>query len=175
MGGELEKKTLEENKNLNELLKTEKSKKNKNRNKKEANDGLNINEQKENIELYLDENNMRRANSFITNNKKINKKQQLEEIKENLEKEYEKIKNSNKNINIKNSINIIEAIFEDKKYENDLDKIKIKLLENNDIFIGLLDIDNILPKKGILLTHNGDYYNGEFSEGKKMAKEVSNI
>ena len=40
MGGELEKKTLEENKNLNELLKTEKSKKNKNRNKKEANDGL---------------------------------------------------------------------------------------------------------------------------------------
>ena len=131
---------------------------------------LNINEQKENIELYLDENNMRRANSFITNNKKINKKQQLDEIKENLEKEYEKIKNSNKNINIKNSINIIEAIFEDKKYENDLDKIKIKLLENNDIFIGLLDIDNILPKKGILLTHNGDYYNGEFSEGKKNGK-----
>ena len=40
MGGELEKKTLEENHNLNELLKTEKSKKNKGKNKKEANDNL---------------------------------------------------------------------------------------------------------------------------------------
>ena len=40
MGGELEKKSLEENKNLNELLKSEKNKKSKNKNKKEANDTL---------------------------------------------------------------------------------------------------------------------------------------
>ena len=40
MGGEFEKKTLEENKNLNELLKSEKNKKGKNRNKKEANGAL---------------------------------------------------------------------------------------------------------------------------------------
>ena len=40
MGGELEKKTLEENSNLNELLKSEKNKKGKNKNKKEANDSL---------------------------------------------------------------------------------------------------------------------------------------
>ena len=40
MGGELEKKTLEENNNLNELLKTEKSKKSKNKQKKEATDSL---------------------------------------------------------------------------------------------------------------------------------------
>ena len=40
MGGELEKKTLEENNNLNELLKSDKNKKSKNKNKKEANDSL---------------------------------------------------------------------------------------------------------------------------------------
>ena len=40
MGGELEKKTLEENNNLNELLKSDKNKKSKNKNKKEANDSI---------------------------------------------------------------------------------------------------------------------------------------
>lgn len=35
-----------------------------------------------------------------------------------------------------------------------------------------MDDNNKYPLKGILLSHNGDYYNGEFSEGKKMEMVV---
>ena len=131
-----------------------------------------INDQKENIELNLNENNnnIRRANSFITNNKVLIKKRKIEEKRTLLENELNNIIKSNKNINIKPSIDIIKEIFEDKKYENDLENLKIKLLEKDDIFIGIMDNNNKFPLKGILYTHNGDYYNGEFSEGKKNGK-----
>ena len=128
---------------------------------------INLNEQKENLELNTDEVNIRRANSFITNNKAMNKKRHIDEKKNSLEDELNKLIKSNRNIKIENSDNIIKNIFEDKNYENDIDEIKIKLFENNDIFIGIMDSDNIYPKKGVLYTHNGDYYNGEFSKGKK--------
>ena len=137
-----------------------------NKNRKSEID-LNINEQKENIELNLNENNIRRANSFITNNKVLNKKRQIEEKKTILEQDLNKILNTNTNININPSLNIVKEILEDKKYENDIDNIVIKLFDNNDIFIGIMDKNNTFPKKGILYTHNGDYYNGELSEGKK--------
>ena len=128
---------------------------------------INLNEQKENIELNVNENNIRRANSFITNNKVLIKKRKLEEKRNTLENELNMLIKSNKNINIKPSIDIIKEIFEDKKYENDLENIKIKLLEKNDLFMGIMDNNDIYPKRGILYTHNGDYYNGEFSDGKK--------
>ena len=128
---------------------------------------ININEQKENIELNTNENSIRRANSFITNNKALIKKRKLEEKRNELENELNMLIQSNKKINVKPSMDIIKEILEDKKYENDLEYIKIKLLEKNDLFIGIMDNNNTLPKKGILLTQNGDYYNGEFSEGKK--------
>ena len=137
-----------------------------NKNRKSEID-LNINEQKENIVLNLNENNIRRANSFITNNKVLNKKRQIEEKKTILEQDLNKILNTNTNININPSLNIVKEILEDKKYENDIDNIVIKLFDNNDIFIGIMDKNNTFPKKGILYTHNGDYYNGELSEGKK--------
>ena len=110
---------------------------------------------------------MRRVHSFITNNKILNKKRKLEEKRNTLEKELNKLIKSNQNKNIKSSTDIIKELFEDKNYENEIDNIKIKLLEKNDIFIGIMDKNNIFPKKGILYTHNGDYYNGEFSEGKR--------
>ena len=128
---------------------------------------LDSNNPNENNELNLNENNMRRAHSFITNNKILNKKRKLEEKRNTLEKELNKLIKSNQNKNIKSSTDIIKELFEDKNYENDIDNIKIKLLEKNDIFIGIMDKNNIFPKKGILYTHNGDYYNGEFSEGKR--------
>ena len=128
---------------------------------------INLNEQKENIELNLNEGNIRRANSFITNNKAVNKKRHIDERKNLLEDELNKLIKSNKNTKIENSNNILKNLFEDKAYENDIDKIRIKLFPNNDIFIGIMENDNINPKKGILYTHNGDYYKGEFSEGKK--------
>ena len=121
----------------------------------------------ENAELHSNEYNIRKSNSFITNNKILDKKRKLEEKKNNLEKELNKLIKSNPNLNINPSMNLIKEIFEDKKYENDIDNIKIKLLEKNDIFIGIMENNNIFPKKGILYTHNGDYYNGEFSQGKR--------
>ena len=137
-----------------------------NKNRKSEID-LYVNEQKENIELNVNENNIRRANSFITNNKLLKKKRQIDEKRNLLENELNSILNTNKKLTIKPSLNIIKDILEDKKYENDIEKIKLKILQNNDIFIGIMNEDNIFPKKGILYTHNGDYYNGEFSEGEK--------
>jgi len=139
--------------------------------KKNKKNEINLNnDQKENTELILNENNIRRANSFITNNKVLIKKRKIEEKKALLENELNNLIKMNKNINIKHSIDIIKEIFEDKKYENDVENIKIKILEKNDLFIGIMDNNNKFPLKGFLFTHNGDFYNGEFSEGKKNGK-----
>ena len=151
---------LKKNKNSNIIF----SSKHFNKNRKSD---INLNEQKEKEELNIDEVNIRRANSFITNNKAMNKKRQIDEKRNILEDELNKIIKNNKNVKIENSKNVIKNLFEDKNYENDIDKIKINLFENNDIFIGIMDNDNIFPLKGVLYAHNGDYYNGEFSEGKK--------
>ena len=47
------------------------------------------------------------------------------------------------------------------------EKIKIKFFQNNEFFIGILDPEEKNPKKGILVSSNGDYYDGEFVNGKK--------
>ena len=57
--------------------------------------------------------------------------------------------------------------FKNPKYKLDYDKAKIKFLQNNDFFIGILDQDEKNPLKGILLSNNGDYYDGEFVNGKR--------
>ena len=95
-----------------------------------------------------------------------------EDIIESLKKELIIIINeiktkNNNNINEKKYQEILEEILKDKKYEDNLEKIKIKYFDNNDFFIGIMDIDNKYPLKGILLSHHGDYYNGSFKEGKK--------
>ena len=56
--------------------------------------------------------------------------------------------------------------FKNQKYKTELDKTKIKFFQN-DFFIGILDQDEKYPLKGILLSNNGDYYDGEFSNGKR--------
>ena len=147
-----------------------------------SNKHFNKNEQKENIELNNNNinNNIRRANSFITNTKKLitpnisnlstNKKiNTIKEIKTSLENELNNILKENKTLNEQKSHEMLSEIFKDKKYLNEYDNIQIKLFENNDLFIGILEnINNtIFPKKGIMLTHNGDYYNGEYIKGKK--------
>ena len=151
---------LKKNKNSNIIF----SSKHFNKNRKSD---INLNEQKEKEELNIDEVNIRRANSFITNNKAMNKKRQIDEKRNILEDELNKIIKNNKNVKIENSKNVIKNLFEDKNYENDIDKIKINLFENNDIFIGIMDNDNIFPLKGVLYTHNGDYYNGEKEWSRK--------
>ena len=55
------------------------------------------------------------------------------------------------------------------------DKIKIKFLTNNDFFIGIFEENDYIketPKKGILYTVNGDYYEGEFVNGKKEGNGI---
>ena len=50
------------------------------------------------------------------------------------------------------------------------DFISVKFLINNDLFIGLFEPEIKNPKKGLLLSSNGDYYEGEFLNGKKEGK-----
>ena len=57
--------------------------------------------------------------------------------------------------------------FKNPKYKLDYDKTKIKLFPNNDFFIGIFDQDEKFPQKGIFLSNNGDYYDGEFVNGKR--------
>ena len=57
--------------------------------------------------------------------------------------------------------------FKSPKYKTDLEKAKIKIFQNNDFFIGILDQEGKFPLKGILISSNGDYYDGEFVNGKK--------
>jgi len=117
------------------------------------------------------EGNLRRAHSFITStnsNKNIEHKAK-ENIIKNLHNKLNKILLSH---NIKdNELKYKEAldnIVKDKNY--DIEKINIKFFDNNDFFIGLLDQQNKFPLKGILIANNGDYYDGEFLDGKKNGK-----
>ena len=95
------------------------------------------------------------------------------------------IANTNTNNNIhnltNNSVNIINSLnklrkkeeeafqnyFKNPKYKIDQEKTKIKFFQNNHFFIGILDPEEKFPIKGILVSSNGDYYDGEFVNGKK--------
>jgi len=163
--------------------------------------------------ILLNETNMRRANSFITNNNILNysnninvsnsqninasisksqneafsnqltntnansgSKQSKEEIKQSLENNLysliKRLKFQNININEKKYQEMLEEILNDQNYEKILEKVTIKYFDNKDFFIGIMDNNNKYPLKGVLLYHNGDYYNGEFSEGRKNGNGV---
>ena len=179
---------------------------NKNRIKIEMSYNTNTNMPKDNIEISLNEKNIRRANSFITNNNILNStnnnnnsqnmsinksqneafsnqltnincktmpKKTKEEITQSLQNNLNsiikriKLKKNIDNLSKNKYQEMLEKIMSDPNYENVLEKITIKIFDNNDFFIGLMDDNNKYPLKGVLLSHNGDYYNGEFSEGKK--------
>ena len=107
-------------------------------------------------------------NILLTKNEMINK----------LKKEYESLSFKDKllenkiiyddffEISIENSI--ISEIITNKDFNPNL--FSIKFIENDSIFLGLFEKDLITPKKGILLTVNGEYYEGEFMNGKKDGK-----
>ena len=65
---------------------------------------------------------------------------------------------------------ISEVILDNINNNNSLNCITIKFTEKNDLFLGLFESDLITPKKGIILTINGEYYEGEFMNGKKDGK-----
>lgn len=64
---------------------------------------------------------------------------------------------------IKNSVNC--SLFNDLLCE-----VQILLLQNGDFYIGILSPENNLPQKGILLSIEGNYYEGMFLDGKKDGK-----
>ena len=70
---------------------------------------------------------------------------------------------------LENSL-ISEVIIDTINKINDINYISVKFSEKNDLFLGLFENDLMTPKKGILLTINGEYYEGEFKKGKKDGK-----
>ena len=80
--------------------------------------------------------------------------------------------NMSKSISLSNKIRkrqeeAFNNYFKNQKNKIDWDKVKIKFLQNNEFFIGILEAEEKYPKKGILIASNGDYYDGEFVNGKK--------
>ena len=71
------------------------------------------------------------------------------------------------NKNRKKLEDAFQNYFKNQKYKMELDKTKIKFFPNSDFFIGILDQDEKFPLKGILVSINGEYYDGEFVNGKK--------
>ena len=60
-----------------------------------------------------------------------------------------------------------QNFFKNQKYKNDWSRSKIKFSQNGDFFIGVFEQDEKYPKRGILVSSGGDYYDGEFVNGKK--------
>ena len=150
----------------------------------------------------LNENNIRRANSFVTNNKilsttnnnsqnasfnkslnspiqttnnNINKKIKadiIQSLYDDLNKVISnmKLEKDNNIINEKKFKEMLEIILTESKFKKDIENIRIKYFKNKDFFIGIMDKNGKDPLKGILFSHYGDYYNGEFSDGKKEGK-----
>ena len=81
--------------------------------------------------------------------------------------------NTNSNMNLNNNKvrkrqeQAFQNFFKNQKNKIEWDKVQIKILQNNEFFIGILEPDEKNPKKGILVTARGEYYDGEFVNGKK--------
>ena len=77
------------------------------------------------------------------------------------------IKSIEENPKFKKYYNYIEKSLSNEKLKENQNLISLKLYPNNDFFIGYIDNGNNEIKNGILYYNNGDYYEGEFQNGKK--------
>ena len=103
----------------------------------------------------------------------INKKNIVEKTTEKLKEEFEFIFHENNNMisdivkkNKNKYYEVMGNIIEQLKIEKDYPKMELKFF-SDDFFIGILDENNELPLKGGLYTSIGDFYIGEFVNGKK--------
>jgi len=103
----------------------------------------------------------------------INKKNIVEKTTEKLKDEFEFIFHDNSNTisdivkkNKNKYYEVMTNIIEQLKIEKDYPKMELKFI-SDDFFIGILDENNELPLKGGLYTSVGDFYVGEFVNGKK--------
>ena len=122
---------------------------------------------------YLSKNKIEQSRSLSSNKNKLISKTN---IINNLKKEYESLNFQNISLTTKkkfdeffqNSING-NLIFDILNTSPNI--ISVILTPNNNLFIGELDQTNSQnPKKGILLSPNMDYFEGEFVTGKKEGK-----
>ena len=132
-------------------------------------------------QINLNNNNINKQDKINNNNISITKTPLLSknEIINKLKKEYETLPLNDKLIENKKKYDeffnkaienpmLLDLISNNKN--NNCDLFSIKFIENDDIFIGEFESNLITPKKGILLTVNGEYYEGEFLNGKKDGK-----
>lgn len=103
----------------------------------------------------------------------INKKNIVEKTTEKLKDEFEFIFQDNSNVisdlvkkNKNKYYEIMNSIIQQLKIEKDYPNMEMKFI-SEDFFIGILDENNGLPLKGGLYTSIGDFYIGEFVNGKK--------
>ena len=103
----------------------------------------------------------------------INKKNIVEKTTEKLKEEFEYIFQENNNLisdvikkNKNKYYEVMTNIIEQLKIEKDYPNMELKFI-SDDFFIGILDENNELPLKGGLYTSIGDFYIGEFVNGKK--------
>ena len=146
---------------------------NNNNNIKEINNIIRVGE-------YLSKNIIEKSRSLSSNKNKTITNNLKNNIISNLKRQYELLqfqsitKNQKKNYDqfFQKALNtkiISELISKSIKINPYL--IKVILTPNNNLFIGELDSENIPnPKKGILLSPNMDYFEGEFILGKKEGK-----
>ena len=150
-----------------------------------------INEIKDNlmksIKKHIDKPKLKRSKSsnksVILKQKNLNHKiyvsqnfdLKLKEVISNLKTDYDFLTKQNKLFKKYDDIFLksLENSFLTEIINNNLNNthlISLKFLLNNDLFIGLFDSQMKNPIKGILLSSNGDYYEGEFFDGKKEGK-----
>ena len=125
-----------------------------------------------------------RSKKSVEKNKE-NDSEDINEIKNNLRFEfnrvfnyqidlYENLKDSkNKNILLSKSKkykSLLEEFLVDKNSNEELKNIKICFLPEGELFIGQKELN--LPIYGITYNLNGDYYKGEFVNGKKEGNGV---
>ena len=122
---------------------------------------------------YLSKNKIEKSRSLSSNKNKLISK---ENIITKLKKEYESLNFQNIPLPTKKKF--------DEFFQNSINRnlafdilntssniISVILTPNNNLFIGELDPYNVqIPKKGILLSPNMDYFEGEFVTGKKEGK-----
>ena len=137
-----------------------------NNNDKETNNIIRVGE-------YLSKNKIEQSRSLSSNkNKLISKSNIITKLK----KEYESLDFQNISLTTKKKFdeffqNSINGNLTFDILNSSSNNISVILTSNNNLFIGELDPSNSQnPKKGILLSQNMDYFEGEFIMGKKEGK-----
>jgi len=112
------------------------------------------------------------------NNMAFSKNKYLETKNKEFNYLFDERINNEQNLNIKNILlnnkskylEIIQNSVNCPLFNNLINEVQIIFLQKGDFYIGILSPENNLPQKGILLSIEGNYYEGMFLDGKKDGK-----